>query len=150
VGGGWERLAHLPWEQGRVIIDEQQVGDIAPRASSAASSRDAMRLQRVNAQPLSERTRPVGLACHLLESRPAERITHHHSFKRRIKMRLESTIIERVETFVHHPVFSGSDRTMNLVLDELESLERNGQIGQTTYLRLREMILQSPHIVSCR
>jgi hypothetical protein len=65
-------------------------------------------------------------------------------------MGLESTIIERVETFVHHPVFSGSDRTMNLVLDELASLERNGQIGQTTYLRLREMILQSPHIVSCR
>ena len=44
-------------------------------------------------------------------------------------MRLESTIIEQVETFVHHPVFSGSDRTMNLVLDELEALERKGQIA---------------------
>jgi small nuclear ribonucleoprotein (snRNP)-like protein len=65
-------------------------------------------------------------------------------------MRLESTIIERVETFVHHPVFAGSDRTMNLVLDELKSLERNGQIGQATYRRLREIILRSPHIVACR
>jgi hypothetical protein len=65
-------------------------------------------------------------------------------------MRLESTIIAQVETFVHHPVYSGSDRTMNLVLDELESLERTGQIGQATYQRLREMILRSPHVVACR
>ena len=65
-------------------------------------------------------------------------------------MRLESTIIEQVETFVHHPVFSGSDRTMNLVLDELASLERNGQISEATYRTLREMILHSPHVVSCR
>jgi hypothetical protein len=64
-------------------------------------------------------------------------------------MRLESTIIERVETFVHHPVFAGSDQAMDLVLDDLESLERSGQIGQATYRRLREMILCSPHIVSC-
>jgi hypothetical protein len=65
-------------------------------------------------------------------------------------MPLESTIIERVETFVRHPVFAGSDQTMDLVLDDLESLERSGQIGQATYRRLREMILRSPHIVSCR
>jgi hypothetical protein len=39
---------------------------------------------------------------------------------------------------------------MDLVLDDLESLERSGQIGQATYRRLREMILRSPHIVSCR
>jgi hypothetical protein len=63
-------------------------------------------------------------------------------------MRLESTIIERVETFVHHPVFAGSDQAMDRVLDDLESLERSGQIGQTTYRRLREIILRSPHIVS--
>ena len=56
-------------------------------------------------------------------------------------MRLESTIIERVETFVRHPVFAGSDQTMDLVLDELEAMERSGQIGQATYRRLREMIL---------
>ena len=65
-------------------------------------------------------------------------------------MRLESTIIERVELFVHHPVFTGSDQAMGLVLDDLETLERSGQIGQTTYWRLREMILRSPHIASCR
>ena len=65
-------------------------------------------------------------------------------------MPLESTIIERVETFVRHPVYAGSDQTMDLVLDDLESLERSGQFGQATYRRLREMILRSPHIVSCR
>ncbi|HEY2158047.1 MAG TPA: hypothetical protein VGH33_20630 [Isosphaeraceae bacterium] len=65
-------------------------------------------------------------------------------------MRLESTIIERVETFVRHPVFAGSDRAMDLVLEDLKSLERSGQIGQVTYRRLREMIRRSPHIASCR
>ena len=65
-------------------------------------------------------------------------------------MQLESTIIERVETFVRHPVFAGSNRAMDLVLDDLESLERSGQIGQVTHRRLREMILRSPHIVSGR
>jgi hypothetical protein len=65
-------------------------------------------------------------------------------------MALESTIIERVETLVRHPVFAGSDQAMDRVLDDLESLEQSGQIGQATYRRLREMILRSPHIVSCR
>ena len=65
-------------------------------------------------------------------------------------MQPESTIIERVETFVRHPVFAGSDRAMGLVLDDLESLERCGQIGQATYRRLRELILRSPHSASCR
>jgi hypothetical protein len=63
-------------------------------------------------------------------------------------MHLESTIIERVEVFVRHPVFAGSDQAMDLVLDDLESLERSGRIGQATYQRLREMILRSPHVVS--
>ena len=62
----------------------------------------------------------------------------------------ESTIIGRVETFVHHPVFAGSDQAMDLVLDDLEAMERSGQIGQATYQELREMILHSPHFVSCR
>ena len=62
----------------------------------------------------------------------------------------ESTIIERVETIVRHPVFVGSDQALDLVLDDLKSLERSGEIAQVTYLRLREMILRSPHIVSCR
>ena len=65
-------------------------------------------------------------------------------------MTFESTIIERVETFVRHPVFAGSDQAMDLVLDDLETMERSGQIGQATYRELREMILRSPHIVSCR
>ena len=65
-------------------------------------------------------------------------------------MRLESTVIERVETFVRHPVFAGSDRTMELVLDDLKSLARRGQIGEATHRRLREMIRRSPHFASCR
>ena len=65
-------------------------------------------------------------------------------------MRLESTIIELVETFVHHPAFAGSDQAMDLVLDDLESLERSGQIGQSTYRMLRGMILRSPHVVPGR
>jgi hypothetical protein len=31
-------------------------------------------------------------------------------------MPLESTIVERVETFVRHPVFAGSEQAMGLVL----------------------------------
>jgi hypothetical protein len=68
----------------------------------------------------------------------------------RVAMHLESTIIERVETFVRHPVFTGSDRAMDLVLDDLVSLERSGQIGPATYRRLRELILGSPHLAPCR
>jgi hypothetical protein len=65
-------------------------------------------------------------------------------------MLLESTIIERVEAFVRHPVFAGSDQAMGLVLDDLESRRRSGQVGQATYRRLRETILCSPHIDSRR
>jgi hypothetical protein len=67
-----------------------------------------------------------------------------------IAMPLESTIIERVETLVRHPLFMGSDRAMDLVLEDLESLARSGQIGQATYRRLRGMIVHSPHVVPCR
>jgi hypothetical protein len=63
-------------------------------------------------------------------------------------MQLESTIIERVETFVRHPVFAGSDQAMDLVLDDLEAMVQGGQIGQATYRRLRDMILRSPHFAS--
>ena len=65
-------------------------------------------------------------------------------------MYLETIISDRVETFVRHPVFAGSDRAMGLVLDDLEAMEQSGQIGQATYRELREMILRSPHFVSCR
>jgi hypothetical protein len=65
-------------------------------------------------------------------------------------MHLESTITERVEIIVRHPVFAGSNQAMDLVLHDLESLERSGQIGQATYRRLREMLLRSPHLASGR
>ena len=60
-------------------------------------------------------------------------------------MQLESTIIDRVETFVRHPVFAGSDKAMDLVLEDLEAMVEAGRIHQATYRRLREMILRSPH-----
>jgi hypothetical protein len=62
-----------------------------------------------------------------------------------IVMLLESTIIERVETFVRHPVFAGSDKAMDLVLEDLEAMVGAGRIPQATYRRLRQMILGSPH-----
>jgi hypothetical protein len=82
----------------------------------------------------------------------SERRSHNSSrFNTRdIVMALESTIIELVETIVRHPVFAGSDKAVDLVLDDLESLERSGQIGQATYRRLLGMILRSPHVVACR
>ena len=58
-------------------------------------------------------------------------------------------IIERVETFVRHPVFAGSDRAMDLVLDDLESLERAAR-SASDLPEAPRMILRSPHIVSCR
>ena len=60
-------------------------------------------------------------------------------------MQPESTVIERVETFVRHPVFAGSDEAMGLVLEDLTSMVEAGRLPQTTYLRLREMILRSSH-----
>jgi hypothetical protein len=63
-------------------------------------------------------------------------------------MHLESTIIERVETFVHHPAFAGSDKAMNLIIEELEAMVEDGRIHQATYRRLREEILRSPHFAS--
>jgi hypothetical protein len=62
-----------------------------------------------------------------------------------IAMPLESTIIERIETFVRHPVFAGSDKAMDLVLEDLEVMVEAGRIPQATFRRLRQMILGSPH-----
>jgi hypothetical protein len=39
---------------------------------------------------------------------------------------------------------------MDLVLDDLKSRERSGQIGQAAYWSLREMFLGSPHVAACR
>jgi hypothetical protein len=60
-------------------------------------------------------------------------------------MRIESTIVERVETIVRHPVFAGSDKAMHLVLEDLETMVDGGRIHPATYRRLCEMILSSPH-----
>ena len=65
-------------------------------------------------------------------------------------MRLESTIIEQVETFLRHPTFAGSDGVMETVLNDLESRAGAHQISQATYERLRERILRSPHFAPCR
>jgi hypothetical protein len=61
-------------------------------------------------------------------------------------MHLESAIIERVETLVRHPVFAGSAKVMDLVLEDLEAMVDGGRIQRATHHRLREMILRSPHI----
>jgi hypothetical protein len=60
-------------------------------------------------------------------------------------MRLECTIIERVEILLQHPTFAGSDGVMETVLQDLESWACAHQICQATYRRLREMIRRSPH-----
>jgi hypothetical protein len=60
-------------------------------------------------------------------------------------MHLESTIIERVETYVRHPAFAGSDKAMDLIIADLQAMVEGGRIHQATYRKLREMILRSPH-----
>jgi hypothetical protein len=60
-------------------------------------------------------------------------------------MCFESTIIDRVETYIRHPIFAGSDGVMETVLEDLESRACARQISLATYGRLREMILRSPH-----
>jgi hypothetical protein len=63
-------------------------------------------------------------------------------------MILESAIIERVETYVSHPVFAGSDKAMDLIIADLQAMAEGGRIHQATYRKLREMILRSPHFAS--
>jgi hypothetical protein len=61
-------------------------------------------------------------------------------------MRLETTIVKQVESFIRLPAFAGSDAVMETVLGDLESRAGAHQISQATYLKLREMILHSPHV----
>jgi hypothetical protein len=63
-------------------------------------------------------------------------------------MHLESAVIERVATLVRHPVYAGSDKTMDLILEELDAMVEGGRIPQATYGKLREMILRSRHFAS--
>jgi hypothetical protein len=65
-----------------------------------------------------------------------------------IAMHLESTIIERVEACVRHSVFAGSDKAMDLVLEDLGAMVEGGRIHEATFRRLREMVLRSPHFTS--
>ena len=60
-------------------------------------------------------------------------------------MCLESTIIERVEDFIRHPVFGGSDGVMETVLEDLESRACTHQISQATNRMVSETILRSSH-----
>jgi hypothetical protein len=63
-------------------------------------------------------------------------------------MHLESAIVERVEALVRHPVYAGSDKAMDLILEDLDAMVEGGRIPQATYRKLREMILRSLHFVS--
>jgi hypothetical protein len=61
-------------------------------------------------------------------------------------MQIESRIVEIVETLIRHPVYSGSDKAAGFVLQDLESMAADRRIPCTTYQRLRELILRSPHV----
>jgi hypothetical protein len=48
-------------------------------------------------------------------------------------MHLESTIIERVEIHVRHPVFAGSDEVMDLLIADLQAMvDAAGSIRRPT------------------
>lgn len=57
----------------------------------------------------------------------------------------EADIIARVETYVRHPVFEGSDEVMQGMLEDLQGKVSRRQISGTTFDRLRELILHSRH-----
>ena len=60
-------------------------------------------------------------------------------------MSYESAIIARVENYIRHPVFEGSDDVMRDVLEDLEGKATLQQISGSTLNRLRDLILHSPH-----
>lgn len=60
-------------------------------------------------------------------------------------MSLEATIVARVETFLRHPTFAGSDEVMVGVLEDLAGKAKARQISPEAFDRLRELILASPH-----
>lgn len=60
-------------------------------------------------------------------------------------MTCEADIIARVETYVRHPVFRGSDEVLQDVLDDLTGKVEAREISGTTFERLRDLILESPH-----
>jgi len=58
---------------------------------------------------------------------------------------LEADIVDRVQTYVRHPVFAGSDEVMAGVLEDLEDKAEARQISPEAFARLRNLILGSPH-----
>jgi hypothetical protein len=60
-------------------------------------------------------------------------------------MLLETTVIARVETFIRHPAFAGSDEVMEELLEDLQGKVEACQISSEAFARLRRMILASPH-----
>ena len=60
-------------------------------------------------------------------------------------MHIESAVVARVETFIRHPAFAGSDEVMEGVLEDLEGKVEARQISPEAFARLRDLILASPH-----
>ena len=60
-------------------------------------------------------------------------------------MFLEDAVIDRVEMFIRHPAFAGSDEVMEGVLEDLEGKVEARQISPEAFARLRDLILASPH-----
>jgi hypothetical protein len=60
-------------------------------------------------------------------------------------MPLEATVVARVETFIRHPPFAGSDEVMEGVMEDLEVKVEAREISPEAFERLRGLILASPH-----
>jgi hypothetical protein len=60
-------------------------------------------------------------------------------------MLLEAAVIARVEMFIRHPAFVGSDQVMEGVLEDLEGKVEARQISPQEFARLRRLLLASPH-----
>jgi hypothetical protein len=60
-------------------------------------------------------------------------------------MLLEAIVVARVETFIRHPAFAGSDEVMEGVLEDLEGKVEAHQISREEFARLRGLLLASPH-----
>jgi hypothetical protein len=63
---------------------------------------------------------------------------------RDIFIRIESTIVERAETQVRHPVFAWSEKAMDFIMADLQAMVEGSRIHRVTYRKLREMTLRSP------
>ena len=57
----------------------------------------------------------------------------------------EADLIDRVEVYIRHPVFAGSDEAMTEILEDLERRVDQSEISMAAFHRLRNLILASPH-----